>query len=404
MKFIFKARTQAGELKDGEIEASNKEKAIEILQKNKLFLLNIEEKKKQDNIWKGDITKYFNRVTPKELVIFYRQLATLIGARVPILSSLTAIREQTDNDYFQAIIQEMINDIEDGSALSAAMEKHKKIFSVLAVGIIRAGEASGGLKNSIQHIADNTEKNFSLTSQIKSALIYPVIVLIVFIVVGFLVMTFIVPKLLTMVKELDVEIPWYTQAIILISGFMASYWWAILLIIAGAIIASIYYLRTEEGAYEWDRIKIKIPKFGAVIKGIYMARFSENLSVLLSSGIPIIKALTVVGAVIGNQIYEKIILEAAEEVRTGGSVSTALKRYPEFPPIVTQMIKIGEESGKTDEILKEVAKFYEQETEATTKNLTTLIEPIMIVVMGLAVGLLAVSVIMPIYDVAGRIQ
>lgn len=403
MKFLFKARTQAGELKDGAVDASSKEKAIEVLQKNGLFLVSIEGEKQGEG-WKKDFMKYFDKVTPKELVIFYRQLATLIGARVPIITSLVAIREQMESKYFRTVIQEMINDIEDGSALSTAMERHKDIFSVLALGITRAGEASGNLKSSIQHIADNVEKNYNLTSRVKSALTYPALVLIVFVIVGFLVMTFIVPRLLQMVKDLDVEIPWYTKVIMGITSFMASYWWAIIIVIAGIIGALVYYFRTEEGANEWDRIKIKIPKFGSIFKGIYMTRFSENLSVLLASGIPIIKALTVVGAVVGNRVYEKIILSAAEEVRTGGSMSAALKKYSEFPPIVTQMIKIGEESGKTDEILKEVARFYEQETDTVTKNLTALIEPVMIIFMGVAVGLLAVSVIMPIYDVAGKIQ
>jgi type IV pilus assembly protein PilC len=268
----------------------------------------------------------------------------------------------------------------------------------------RAGETSGNLKGSIEHIADNIEKNYNLTSRVKGALIYPAVVLIVFAIVGFLVMAFIVPKLMQMIKELGVEVPWYTKALILASDFMASYWWAILIIVTGAVIALVYYIRTDEGRKGWDEMKIKIPKFGSIYKGVYMTRFSENLSVLLASGIPIIKALTVVSAVVGNHVYEKIILSAAEEVRTGGNMSTALKKYPQFPPIVTQMIKIGEESGKTDEILGEVAKFYEQETDTVTKNLTTLIEPILIVVMGVAVGVLAVSVILPIYDVASKIQ
>lgn len=403
MKFIFKARTQSGEIKSGEVEASNREKAIDVLQKNGLFLFSIEEKK-EVGVWKKDFMKHFDRVTPKELVIFYRQLATLVGARVPIISSLTAILEQTENNYFRVIVQEMVNDIEDGSPLSTTMEKHKDIFSTLAVSITRAGETSGNLKGSIEHIADNIEKNYNLTSRVKGALIYPVVVLVVFAIVGFLVLTFIVPKLMQMIKELGVEVPWYTKALILVSDFMASYWWAIMIIVAGAVSAIFYYIRTDEGRKGWDEMKIKIPKFGSIYKGVYMTRFSENLSVLLASGIPIIKALEVVSAVVGNHVYEKIILSAAEEVRTGGTMSTALKKYPEFPPIVTQMIKIGEESGKTDEILGEVAKFYEQETDTVTKNLTTLIEPILIVIMGVAVGILAVSVILPIYDVASKIQ
>lgn len=403
MRFIFKARTRTGEIKEGVVEASNREKAIDVLQKNNLFLLDIKEDKPV-GVWKKDFMKHFDRVTPKELVIFYRQLATLVGARVPIISSLTAIREQMENRYFRVIIQEMINSIEDGSPLSTSMEKHKDVFSPLAINIIRAGETSGNLKSSVEHIADNIEKNYNLTNRVKGALTYPAIVLVVFFIVGFLVMTFIVPKLLEMIKSLDVAVPWYTKALILVSDFFASYWWAMLIIIIGAVAALIYYIRTEEGTQEWDRIKIKIPKFGGIYKGIYMTRFSENLSVLLASGIPIIKALNVVAAVVGNNVYEKIILSAAEEVRTGGNMSNALKKHPEIPPIVTQMIKIGEESGKTDEILKEVAKFYEQETDNVTKNLTALIEPVLIVIMGVAVGLLAVSVILPIYDVASKIQ
>ena len=403
MKFNFKAKTKTGEYKEGVINASSKEVAVAILQKNNLLPTSLEAENPKGGIEKFFL-KYYEKVTAKELVVFFRQLSILIEARVPIIVSLTAIKEQMNNPYFERVTQEVINDIEDGMSFSSAIEKHKDVFSNLSVNLVRAGETSGNLKKSIAYVADNIEKNYALASRVKSALLYPASVLLVFFIIGFLMISFILPKLTGIIKEINANVPWYTQVVIDIADFMAAYWWAVAIVICAFFVAVIYYMKGQEGKKEWDQMKIKLPIVGPIFRYVYITRFAENLGVLLSGGIPIIRALTVVSSVINNVVFEDIFLRAAEEVRKGGNMSTVLKRSSDIPPMVTHMIKIGEDSGQIDAVLGHIAKFYDQETETMTKNLSTLLEPVLMIIIGVAVGFMAFAILMPIYNIAGQIQ
>ncbi|MFA6048081.1 MAG: type II secretion system F family protein [Parcubacteria group bacterium] len=403
MRYNFKAKTQAGEIKEGTIDAASSDAALSILQKNGLFPMKLASEREGDFFTKLFL-KYYDRVTDKEQMIFFRQLAILIEARVPIIVSLTAIGEQSVNRYFSKVIAEVVNDIDDGMSLSDAMTRHKDVFSNLAINIIRAGETSGNLKKSVEYVADNIEKNYNLTSRVRSALIYPGVILFVFFIIGFITISFILPKLTEMIKSMNVEVPWYTKLVIGIGDFMSSYWWAAAIMIIGFIGGILYYLKTPDGKKEWDYIKLKLPLVGNVFRGIYIARFAENLSVLLVGGIPIIRALTVVSTVINNSLYEDLLLKTAEQVKVGGSMSDTLKKSSLIPPVVANMVKIGEESGQIDSVLTHVARFYDQETEITTKNLSTLIEPILMVVIGFAVGFMAIAILLPIYNVASQIK
>ena len=403
MKFVFKAKNKNGEIKEGYIDATSSESAVDLLQKNELFPLSIKIEKQKNSLEKT-FYKYFDKVDAKEIMVFFRQLSILIEARVPIVASLGAIKAQMDNKYFQKVLDEMINDIQDGLPLSDALQKHRDIFSSLSINIVRAGELSGNLKKSLTYIADNIEKNYELTSKVKSAMIYPVIVMVVFFIIAFIVMSFVIPKLTLMIKTMDgVILPWYTSAVIAVSDFMNQYWWAIAIFIAGIIASIMYYIQTEDGNKEWDQIKIKLPVFGRIYQYLYVARFADNLGVLLVGGIPIIQALKIVSSVIGNVVYEKIFLKAADEVRIGGTMSTVLRKSPEVPPIVSQMVRIGEESGQIDVVLGHVAKFYDKEATDRAKNLATLIEPLLMVMIGIGVAFLAFAVLMPIYNIAGQL-
>jgi type II secretory pathway component PulF len=302
------------------------------------------------------------------------------------------------------VIQEMIANIEDGTSFSGAMEKQKDVFPGLSISIIKAGETSGNLKKSIDYVAENIERNYILSSRIKSALIYPSLVLFVFFVIGFLVITFIIPRLTAIIKEINAEVPWYTRMVIVVADFMASYWWAVAIIILGFIGGILYYIKTEEGKKEWDQVKIHLPIIGIIFRYVYITRFAENLAVLLLGGIPIIRALSVVGDVINNTVYRDIFLAAAEEVRAGGNMSTVFRKNPLIPPMVTHMLKIGEDSGQVDSVLGNIAKFYDQETETMTKNLSVLLEPVLMIIIGIAVGFMAFSILMPIYNIAGQIK
>lgn len=403
MKFDFKAKTQDGGYKEGVINAASEESAVFALQKNGLLPVSVRKISSKNDLIKK-ILQYYDRVSEKELSVFFRQLAILIEARVPIVLSLTAIQEQTTNEYLFKIIGEMISDLEDGMAFSSSMEKHKDVFSALSINMIKAGETSGNLKKSIEHVAENIERSYNLTNKVKSAMIYPAVVLVVFFIVAFLVISFIVPNLVSVIKGLNVDIPWYTAFIIVISDFMKVYWWAVLIVIISIIGGILYYIRTEEGKREWDQVKINLPIFGPLFRYIYIVRFSENLAILLSGGIPIIKALGVTSSVVNNIVYEKVFLEAADEVKRGGNMSSVLRKSPIIPSMVSHMVKIGEDSGQIDSVLLHVASFFEEELNTITKNLSALIEPVLVVLIGLAVGFLAFAILMPIYNIAGQIN
>lgn len=403
MKFNFKAKTQSGEFKEGIIDASSQEAAVEVLQKNNLLPISLEKESARKDI-SGLILKHYDRVVTKELVIFFRQLSVLVEAHVPIIVSLIAISEQTGNKYFVKVIQEIINDVQDGASFSSALEKHKNVFPELSVNVIKAGEASGNLKKSIDYVTGNLERSQALSRRVKSAMIYPIIVLVVFFLIGFLAISFIIPKLTAIIKEIGANVPWYTQIVIAISDFMTKYWWAVAIIIVGFVAGIWYYIKSEEGKREWSQLKIKLPIVGVIFRNVYVARFSENLAVLMESGIPVIRALAIVSKVIDNFVYEEIFLKAAEEVKRGGNISNVFRKSPLIPPMVAHMVKIGEDSGQVDLVLRHVAKFYDQEVETDTRNLSTLLEPVLMLIIGLCVGFMAVAILMPIYNIAGQIR
>jgi type IV pilus assembly protein PilC len=403
VKFNFKAKTQSGEFKEGIIDASSQEAAVEVLQKNNLLPISLEKESARKDI-SGLILKHYDRVVTKELVIFFRQLSVLVEAHVPIIVSLIAISEQTGNKYFVKVIQEIINDVQDGASFSSALEKHKNVFPELSVNVIKAGEASGNLKKSIDYVTGNLERSQALSRRVKSAMIYPIIVLVVFFLIGFLAISFIIPKLTAIIKEIGANVPWYTQIVIAISDFMTKYWWAVAIIIVGFVAGIWYYIKSEEGKREWSQLKIKLPIVGVIFRNVYVARFSENLAVLMESGIPVIRALAIVSKVIDNFVYEEIFLKAAEEVKRGGNISNVFRKSPLIPPMVAHMVKIGEDSGQVDLVLRHVAKFYDQEVETDTRNLSTLLEPVLMLIIGLCVGFMAVAILMPIYNIAGQIR
>lgn len=402
MKFVFKAKDAQGEVREGMVEAMTPKAAAEILGRNNLVPISIQKEEKTLAIVK-DLQRIWEGVSQKGLVVFFQQLATLVEARVPVVSAIRTIEDQTENRYFRIILKEMSDDIEDGAPFSVAIEKHSGTFSPLVINMLRAGEASGELQKSIEVVAKSIEKNYQLAAKIKGALYYPIFVLAVAFVIGFLVVTFILPKITIMIKDLKVPVPWYTSALIWLGDFMSAYWWAVLLVIFAFVAGIVYYLKTDSGKREWQVLLLKLPVIGDLARSIYITRFSENLSALLDGGIPVVRALIIVSEVMGNHVFEKIVLKAADEVRSGGTMSTVFLRSREVPPIVSQMIRIGEETGSLANVLASTGKFYNQEVETMTRSLTTLIEPILIVFLGIGVGILVVGVLMPIYNIASQI-
>lgn len=388
-------------MKEGSVEAMSWEAAAQILEKNGLVPISIREEKRASGL-SGFFDKWLESVSQKELVTFFQQLSTLIEARVPIVSALDTIGEQMTNRYFKTVVTEMGDDIEDGMPFSEALERHMDVFSPLTISMVRAGEISGSLQKSITYVAENIERNYQLMTRIRGALYYPAFVMSVAAIVGFLVVTFILPKITIIIKDMKVAVPWYTTALITVGDFMSAHWPSVLMAVMTVIGAFIYYIRTDSGKREWEIIVLKLPVIGILARDIYVTRFSENLGALMNGGIPVVRALMIASEVVGNQVFAKIILKAADEVRAGGTMSTVFIRYNEIPPIVSQMIRIGEETGTVSKVLGSVAKFYGQEVDNMTRALTSLLEPFLIVLLGIGVGIMVVGVLLPIYNIAGQ--
>ena len=385
----------------GRVDAYDKKAAAEALEENNLVPISVSQERNFSRVFR-ELQKNWEGGNKKDIMMFFRQLTTLIGASVPVVQSLRAVASQSENKFMRSIIKEIADDVEDGASLSESMAKHPDIFPHLSVSIIKAGEISGGLQEALEYVLKNTEKNYRLTSKIKGALLYPGFILAATTIIGFIVITVILPKITLMITELDIEIPWHTKAVIAVGDFMSAYWWAVLIVFFGAVGGFIYYIKTESGKKEWDQIKIKIPIIGKLFRYIYLSRFASNFSVLLVGGIPIVKALNIMSEVVDNSVYRGIILRSADEMKSGGNISSVFSRSPYIPSIVSKMVKIGEETGKMDESLKSIADFYDEEIDNMTRNFSSLLEPVLIVLLGLGVAVMVFAIILPIYSVVGE--
>lgn len=398
--FTYQARTKEGELQIGTVEASSSDSAIGILQRNNLIVVEVHAE--------AEIPLYlrkveiFRRVSKREVVAFSRQLATLFEADVPIIQSLKTLGDQTFNPYFKGKIFEIMNEVDGGAPLSRAFESHSDVFSSFYVSMVRSGELSGRLQETLTYLADHIERDYQITSQIRNSLTYPAFVLFGFIVVGVLMMSFVIPQLTAVLEESGQELPLVTRIIIGISNFTRIALVPGFVLFAFLLFLSWQYNKTDEGKRFFDKIVLNVPLLGSILRNIYISRFAENLGTLITGGLPIAQALNVSAATIGNTIYRDTILKAEQAVRRGEAISETLKTAPkEFPPIVTQMVATGEQTGKLDFILKNLAIFYQREVRMVVDNLLGFIEPVLIVVLGLAVGVLVAAILVPIYNLVG---
>lgn len=388
-------------MKEGVIEAESRDAAASILQRNDLVPVFVREETQVSAVMR-DLSRIWEGVSKKELLVFFRQFGVLVESKVPITSSLLAIAEETENSYFRSVVKEVKDNVDDGMALSEAFAKHPHVFSPLVVNLIHAGEVSGSLQSAINFVADHIEKEYYLTSKIKGALYYPAFVLSVAAIITFLVVTFIIPKITVVLKDFETDLPWYTKAIMSASDFLAAYWWIVILVVLVGGVMLVYYARTTDGRRVIDEHILSVPVIGKMAQYIYLARFAENLGALLNGGIPVVRSLDIVSNIVGNNSFQRVGLNAAEEIKKGGNMSTVFFKSPEIPHLVSQMVKIGEESGSVSNILRSVASFYTQEVDGMTRNLTALLEPFLIVGLGIGVAILVIGILLPIYNVVGN--
>lgn len=401
MKFKYKAITISGGKQAGKIEASNKERAIELLQKHKLVVVSIDLVREFLSLKK--LLPLLHKVSSDKIVVFSKELSVLLSAGIPIIESLRILYEQEDNIYFREKIFVISNMVDDGSNLSSALSSFPDIFSDFFINIIKSGEASGKVQESFYHLSEYIEKQYLLVSKVKNALMYPAVILGGFASVGAGMMVFVVPQLVSIFKENQQELPLPTKILIMTSNFMQHHF--ILLILMVFVICYVFkkYIKTPEGKGKLDRLVLKIPKISHIFQRFYMARFTGNLSMLISSGIPIMNALQISGDVVGNEVYKEIIYNSIDEVEIGGSIAYTFEKSDQIPLLVSKMIRVGEKTGKLDLILKDISEFYTKEVDIAIDGLTALIEPILIFVLGAGVGVLVASILMPIYQMTSMI-
>lgn len=397
MRFKYQARTAEGEPREGIVEAINQDSAVEILQKNALIVVSVAEDRAP--FWQLRI-KFFDRVKLKDVVIFSRQLSTLFEAKVPVVESLKTLVSESFNITLKNAVSEVLDDISGGSNLSQAMTKHPNVFSSFYVNMVKAGEESGKLHEVFRYLADYLERSYAITSKAKNAMIYPAFVFFAFIGVMVVMLVVVVPRLTSIFEESGAQVPLYTRIVMGLSAFLQH--WGIFLLLFLAIFAVVFwrFFQTERGKDFLDEIKIRIPLFGGLFKKLYLARISDNLSTLIASGVPILRALQIASDVVGNRVYQNIILDAVESVKAGNTISYSFQKYKEIPPLISQMIKIGEESGRLEFILSALARFYQRDVDNALENLVGLIEPALIIFLGVGVGGLVAAILVPLYNIS----
>jgi len=401
--FAFKALDLAGAATVGEIEAEDKNGVADQLRGRGLILLSVEE---QQSASKGDLLARFKKVKAQELTILTRQLATMVASGMSLLRALSVLEEQGDNDKLKEALVVIRTDVEGGSSLSDALARHPTIFGELYLAMVAAGESGGILEQTLQRVADQLEKDDSLRRQVKSAMMYPSIIGGFALIVLIALVAFLVPVFEKIFKDFGGELPLITKVTVVMSHFVTGRWY---LLIFGTIIVVYAFKRWKnsvQGKAQWDAFKLRIPwKIGGIIQKVALARFSRTFSALVAAGVPMLEAIEITGRTAGNKVMEKAMVRVREEVLGGGSLAPPMRAAPDvFPPMVAQMIAVGEETGALETMLAKVADFYEDEVAAAVKALTSILEPIMIVVVGGIVGFIVIAMYMPMFKVYDQIK
>jgi type IV pilus assembly protein PilC len=402
--FVYKVRDRQGKLLEGTLEADNQALVAEKLRQMGYVPVNITERRRNALQLEVKIPGLTDRVKLRELSVFARQFSTMINAGLSLLRSLAILTEQTENKELARIIGLVRLDVEKGASLSAALARHPKIFNRLFVSMVRAGETAGTLDDTLLRLADTIEKQVELRRRVKSAMTYPVVVgvLVVLIVTGMIL--FVVPMFEDMYQSLGGTLPGPTRLLIRISEVMRSVWYAVAALQIAALVGFKRWIATDKGRGQWDAAKLRVPVFGPLVHKTALARFARTLSSLVRSGVPILESLEIVADTCGNEVMARAIRNAQESVKGGDALGTPLQSHAIFPPMVAQMIVVGEETGALDDMLGKIADFYDAEVTATVDALTSLIEPLLIVVMGGAVGGMVVALYLPMFNIVNLIQ
>ncbi|MBZ1356700.1 MAG: type II secretion system F family protein [Candidatus Nealsonbacteria bacterium] len=395
MRFNYQGRLNDGQLQSGVVEASSRDEAIALLQKSGIYIIFLEEI--TPSFYTKEI-KFLERVSKKDVVIFSRQLSIMFRSGIPIIESLRTIAEQINKKKFKREIYKIADKVDGGNMLSQALLLFPETFTSFYVGMIKSGEISGRLSESLEYLADHLERDYNFNNKVIGALIYPVFIIFVFITILVLLVVFVVPGLKDVFEGM--ELPWSTRFILGLGDFIVAYWWVIILATIGSVFSLYKFFKTQAGKSLFDKVVFKVPLIGDFVRKVNLIRIAENLSTLIAGGLPIVQALEATVDLVGSGSYKKILYETRDGVRRGELISSILINYPEyFPSLFTQMIIVGEKTGKIDSSLVNVVHFYRGDIDRSLEGMVKLIEPLMIVVIGGMIGLMVVSLLTPIYQV-----
>ncbi|MFA4936712.1 MAG: type II secretion system F family protein [Patescibacteria group bacterium] len=404
MKFAYNARTEKGEIKMGEIDLPSEEVLADYLRQQNLLLTKAT---LLNHTTKKNWLKYamnWQRIKAVDKIFFTQNLQVMLKAGLTVTAALHTLAEQTQNKRFKTILQELKTYVEKGVNLSDAMGHYSKIFSELFINMIKAGEKSGKLEEVLLYLTNQLRKNHTLVAKVRGALIYPIIVIVAMIGIGITMIVFVIPQITALFDEVSATLPLPTRVLIAISNFIVDYgYW----VAAGSLLLIalfIFAIRSTQGKIVWHSFLLKLPMIGNIFRQINLAKFSRTFSSLLKTDIPIVQTFQITATTLGNVRYHQAMINAADQVKTGISVSQSMAPYKKlFPPLVIQMLAVGEETGTLDTVLEDLASFYEEEVDRIMSNLSTIIEPILMLILGVAVGFFAVSIIMPMYSLSEAI-
>lgn len=397
-RYKFKALDGQEGKKEGVVEAANEKLAADALEEKGYSILSLQEASDGQKLQ----INFLNRVSVKDLVIFSRQFSVMISANVAMVQALKIVTEQTNNPKLKIIISEIAGEVDSGAKLSDALGKRPEVFSNFFVSVVRSGETSGKLEEVLVYLADEMEKDYDMMSKIKGAMIYPAFVLCGLFAVGILMMVVVVPKLTAVLEESGAALPVATKILIFCSKFLQSYWWLLIIILVLLAAGAKFFIASPPGRRYFDYLKLKAPIFGKLFQKIYLVRFTRSLNTLIVGGVPIADSLKITAEVVSNNVYQNLIRKTIKEVEDGNSISNVFINSKEIPKMVSQMMNVGEKTGKLDLVLERLTEFYAKEVGNTAANLITLMEPLIMVVMGIAVGIMVAAIIMPMYNMAGQ--
>jgi type IV pilus assembly protein PilC len=399
--FVFKALDLTGGKARGEVEAESKQAVADQLKQKGLIVLDISAKGGSKDIEFG----FLKRVSASELAIFSRQLSTMISSGMSILRALYVLEEQTESKYLKETIVAVRKDVEAGLSLSDSMARHPKVFNPLFVAMTQAGEMGGVLEDALIRVADQLQKDAALRRQIKSAMVYPTLVIVFAVGVMMALVAFLVPVFVGVFKQFGGELPKLTQVSVFLSEMVTGYWWAIFGSAALVIVTFLKWKKSTWGRKQWDHFRLRVPmKIGGIVQQVAVARWSRTLASLTGAGVPLLQALEITGRTGGNVAVEEAMDGVIASVKRGGTIAAPLAQAPLFPAMVTHMVGVGEETGALDAMLDRIAEFYEEQVEASVKALTSILEPIMIVVIGGIVGFIVISMYLPLFEVYNHIE